>query len=52
MPELTVLLDRDPGADPVTMCVRGEMDDILRARVDTLLSVLAAVSCRSMLCLR
>ncbi|MEQ7011291.1 hypothetical protein ABN028_34495 [Actinopolymorpha sp. B17G11] len=42
-PILTVLLARDPGADPVSVLVRGEMDDILRARIDTLLSILAEV---------
>lgn len=42
-PTLTVFLALDPGADPVFVRVRGDMDEILRTRIDTLLSVLADV---------
>jgi len=33
----------DPGADLTFVRVRGDMDEILRTRIDTLLSVLADV---------
>lgn len=40
-PSLTVLIARNPGADPIDVKVQGDIDDILAAKIDTLLSVLA-----------
>lgn len=42
-PHLTLWLAHDPNADPVSVRVAGDIDDILHARIDTLLSVLSSV---------
>jgi hypothetical protein len=42
-PALTVLVAHSPDADPVGVRVRGDIDDILQARIETLLLVLANV---------
>lgn len=42
-PILTVLLALAPGAEPVFVVVRGDIDDVLQARIETLLSVLSNV---------
>jgi hypothetical protein len=42
-PPLTVWLAQNVGADPVSVRVEGDMDVVLAARVDTLVSVLADV---------
>lgn len=39
-PELFVALEPDPDGDPVSVWVSGQMDDVLAARVETLLDVL------------
>jgi hypothetical protein len=42
-PALTVGLAQNVGAEPVSVRVVGDMDPVLAARVDTVISVLAAV---------
>ncbi len=42
MPPLRVSVARSVGADPVMVTVTGDMDTVLTARVDTLISVMAA----------